>query len=314
MDKNYISHLKGLLGTTGWTQGELAKRLGVTHAALNRWLQGHAVPHARRQAAIATLYKALVGFPPLPAAERQRIMVKARALRRLHLWEIIGKNDALLEELLLEHTYNSNAIEGSTLTKKETEAVIFDKSRLPDKSLTEHLEAVNHAAVLREIFQRRYPGTITEELIRRFHRLLLQGIREDAGAYATTPRTIRGVELATTPPEEIPAMMRTLLAGWKSREPRGYGLEEIATFHAAFERIHPFADGNGRVGRLVMLMQLLAAHYPPVVIEQARKAEYYEVLEHAQRASVEPFLGFLLEEMGRTTALLAKHRLPTLKK
>lgn len=308
MAENYISQLQAILRTTGLSQGEVAARLGVTHAALNRWLHQRAIPHPRHRLAIASLYKTLVGFRPLAPRERVEVLSRARALRRPRLWATLQRHPALVDELLLEHTYNSNAIEGSTLSKKETDAVIFGKSRLPDKSLVEHLEAINHAAVLRDLLLQKSPAIVTEGLIRPLHRFLLQGIREDAGEYAIRQRVIRGVNLALTHPKDIPEEMRGLLATWRRTRRRGYGVVEVAQFHADFELIHPFADGNGRVGRLVMVIQLLAANYPPVIIETARKAEYYEVLEYAQRTSVDPFVVFLVDEIERTAHILRRYR------
>lgn len=309
MAENYISHLEALLRQAGLTQTDLARRLGVTHAALSRWLHGQAVPHPRRRQAIATLHKTLVGFRPLPAAERRRLLARARALRLPRLWEAIHRHAALRDELLLEHTYNSNAIEGSTLTRRETEAIIFDRSHVPDKSLREHLEATNHATVLREIFERKYAAAITESLVRQLHKALLHGIREDAGEYATHHRVIRGVNLALTHPRDIPEEMRGLLARWQRAARRDYTVDDVAEFHAAFELIHPFGDGNGRVGRLLLIIQLLAKGYPPVIIEQVRKAEHYEALEHAQRTSADPLMVFLVDEMERTARVLRKYRL-----
>ena len=307
MDKNYISQLHALLRVTGWSQQQLAQRLGVTHAALSRWLNGHAVPQPRRRQAIAALYKNEVGWQPLSAAEHSRLASRAHGCRMRGVWKKIRGNQELLDELLLEHTYNSNAIEGSTLNKKQTEAIIFDKARVPDKSLTEHLEATNHAAVLRDILLERYPTKVSEDLIRQLHRALLQGIREDAGSYAKHQRAIRGVDIALTHPQDIPEEMAGLLRRWRQRERHGDAVEPVAQFHADFELIHPFGDGNGRVGRLVMLFQLLKRDYPPVIIENARKAEYYEVLEFAQRKSVEPFTAFLVDEMERTRAMLRRY-------
>lgn len=307
MAENYIDQLRALLKIAELTQKELAQRLNVTQAALNRWLHVRAIPHPKRQLAIASLYKTLIGFKPLEAAERTRLLAKARVLRQPALWEKISRSSHLLEELLLEHTYNSNAIEGSTLSKKETEAVIFDKSRLPNKSLVEHLEAVNHAAVLRDIFLKKYPSVITENLTRQLHRALLQGIRHDAGEYSAYQRVIRGVNIALAHPKDIPEEMHNLMMTWRRAVRRGMTVADVTQFHATFELIHPFGDGNGRVGRLIMLIQLLAADYPPVVIENSRKAEYYEVLEYAQQKSIDPFLVFLVDEMERTAALLKKY-------
>lgn len=305
-DINYIDQLQALLRVPGMTQGVLARRLGVTYAALSRWLHGHAAPRPGHRQAIAALYKTWVGFALFTPAGRARVLAKARALRRPGIWGRIRRQPDLLDELLLEHTYNSNAIEGSTLSKKETEAVIFDHSRLPNKSLVEHLEAVNHAAVLRDIFLKKYPSVITEGVIRQLHKALLQGIRPDAGEYAAHHRSIRGVTLALTHPKDIPEEMRGLLSRWQRTARRGLTVVDVAEFHAAFELIHPFGDGNGRVGRLVMLTQLLSADYPPVVIENTRKAEYYEVLEYAQRRSADPFIMFLVEEMESTAAVLRR--------
>lgn len=307
MATNYIDQLRAILSASGWRYQQLAGRLDVTPAALSRWLNGHAVPQPRRRKAIDALYKEIVGFRPLSATERRRLVGRARRLRMRGLWKKIRGQAELLDELLLEHTYNSNAIEGSTLTKRQTETIIFDKARVPDKSLIEHLEATNHASVLRDILLGQYPAQVSEDLIRRLHRALLQGIREDAGHYSTHQRAIRGVNIALTDPKDIAEEMAGLLKGWRRREHQAYDVEPVARFHAEFELIHPFGDGNGRVGRLIMLMQLLRRDYPPVIIENARKAEYYEVLEYAQRKSVEPFIVFVVDEMERTHAMLRKY-------
>ena len=307
MDNNYISQLQAILRIRGWSQQKLAQRLGVTHAALSRWLNRHAAPQPRHRQAIASLYKEEVGFQPLSIAEQRWLASRAERFRIRGVWNKIRGNQELLDELLLEHTYNSNAIEGSTLSKKQTEAIIFDKARVPDKSLTEHLEATNHAAVLRDLLLGRYPTQVSEDLIRQLHHALLQGIREDAGSYSKYQRAIRGVDIALTHPKNIPEEMAGLLKRWRQTERRPYAIEPVAQFHADFELIHPFRDGNGRVGRLVMLVQLLKRDHPPVIIENTRKAEYYEVLEFAQRKSVEPFTVFLVDEMERTHAVLCRY-------
>ena len=307
MNQNYIEQLQAILKTSGWSQQQVAARLGVTHAALSRWLNGHAVPQPRRRQAIAVLYKNAVGFRSLSAAERGRLLVRAQRFRIRGLWRKMRGNPPLLDELLLEHTYNSNAIEGSTLTKRQTEAIIFHKAYVRDKSLTEHLEATHHASVLREILLGQYPVHVSEDLIRQLHRALLRGIREDAGRYSTYQRAIRGVDIALTHPKDVPEEMAGLLKGWRHTEGRRYTIEDVARFHADFELIHPFGDGNGRVGRLIMLMQLLKRDDPPVIIESARKAEYYDVLEYAQRKSVEPFIVFLVDEMEHTHAVLRRY-------
>ena len=305
MEENYISQIRELLKLGGFSQLELAKRLGVTFAALNRWLHGHSRPRPARIRKIHRLYKELIGYPAITQQALFGLVRTADAMKRKGLWDLIGKDQGLQDELLLEHTYNSTTIEGTTFTKKETEVVIFKKAIIPEKSLTEHLEVTNHAAVLKSIFQKKYRGPVTEDLVKELHLGLMQGIREDAGNYSKHPLRFLGVPVALTHPEDIPEEMGHLIMRWKKF--RRKTVQEISLFHIQFELIHPFGDGNGRVGRLLMTLQCLQQNFPPVVIENARKAEYYDVLEYAQRKSEGPFIAFLVDEMKTTHQLIQKY-------
>jgi Fic family protein len=307
MDKNYISLLREILASGALTQSLLAQRLGVSFAALNRWLNGHAKPHPQRIEAIAKLHRQIVGFPSFFKKELAAINRRANALRQKNLWTLIAQNEDLRNELLVEHTYNSTSIEGTTLTKKETGIVILEKGLIPDKSLREHLEVTNHAAVLRNIFQKQYREPLTEMLIRDMHQNLLQGIREDAGSYSKLHRVIRGLDIKLTHPKDIPEEMANLVLGWN--HPFRKTVLEIAAFHANFELIHPFGDGNGRIGRMIMALQCLERGYPPAIIENARKAEYYEVLEYAQKnpESDGPLANLIVDEMERTAKIIQRY-------
>ncbi len=306
MAENYIFRLRQILAKGSFTQEQLAQRLGVTFAALNRWLHGHAKPQPRRMAAIEALYKEIVGYPSVTPEKVQRAIRQADGLRTKGLWNTIARQESLQDELLLEHTYNSTSIEGTTFTKRQTEGVIFSKAMIPDKTLIEHLEITNHATALKALFQRKYQGLVNEEFIKELHKDLMQGIHPDAGHYSQHMRAIRGVNIALTHPKDISEEMRNLIKSWRAA-PRRKTIKEIANFHADFELIHPFGDGNGRVGRLLMVVQCLQGNYPPVVIENARKTEYYDVLEYAQKKSEGPFICFLVEEMERTRQLIRKY-------
>ncbi len=306
MSTNYISEIKAILGARRWTQKELAGRLGVTVAALNRWIHGHAKPHPAKQIAIARLHQEVVGFPAVTAYIVRERIHQASRFRSAALWNRIVSSQNIQEELILEHTYNSSVIEGSTFTKKETEAVIFDKSVIRHKSLIEHLEVTNHAALLHDILIKKYDEPISEKLIREFHSRLLQGIRPDAGAYSEYQRAIRGVDIVFTHPKDIPEEMVGLIKDWKKSFSKKEALGTLSDFHVRFELIHPFGDGNGRVGRLVMALQCLQTGLPPVVIENSRKAEYYDVLEYAQRKDAGPFKVFICSEMERTHRIIQK--------
>lgn len=296
---NYISLLREVIVSAKLSQSELAKRLGVTFAALNRWLNGHATPRPSSLKRIERLHRELVGYPGVDARSYGLLLRGSARLKIWGIWKRIASDVRLQERLILEHTYHSNAIEGSTLSMKETEAVIFDKSNIRGKSLVEHLEAINHAALLRDILTREIMGPVTEALVRELHARLMRGIRPDAGKYSKFQRAIRGVDLQLTHPEDIPEEMSALTRSWKRSARKGATIESIAEYHVAFESIHPFGDGNGRVGRLIMALQCLEADYPPALIENDRKAEYYEVLEHAQRKDSKPFILFICDEIRR---------------
>ena len=307
MDKNYIQFINEILSRVPMTQKELADELGVTFAALNRWVNGHAAPHPKRIEAIKKLHRLKVGYPSITAYEIQGLIQKACRFRRKHIRKLFGRHQSLAEELVLEHTYNSTTIEGNTMTKREAEAVIFSKKVIRDRTLVEHLEMTNHASVFRHVLSGEYRGPVTEDLIKSIHRDLMNGIREDAGHYSKYQRVIRGLDIALTHPEDISEEMNSLVRAWNRKW--DVTIKDIADFHSSFELIHPFGDGNGRVGRLVMTIQCLEAGYLPLVIENERKLEYYDVLEYAQRKADGPFIAFLADELGRTDKIFRKYKL-----
>jgi len=311
MNKNYIEQLQAILTATGWPQVKLAKELKITFAALNRWLNKRAIPHPSSKADIYQLYKELVGIQPLSRELIEKLTKELEQEKKKHknIKEIIKDNKSLREDLLLELTYNSNAIEGSTLTKKETETIIFDHGHISDKSYIEHLEATNHASALTRIFDGEFINRpISEKTIKKLHSILMQGIRDDVGKYSKHQRAIRGVDLTLPHPEDIPFEMRRFI---RQINKPGKGLsiiEHISEMHASFEAIHPFGDGNGRVGRLIMTVQLLKAGYPPCLVEQNRKAKYYETLEFAQKKSSSHLIEFVVQGILKGFAIIRKHK------
>ena len=292
--KSYISLIQQIIQKTGWPQSRLAEEVGVSFATVNRWLNGHTKPHPGQLRRIEQVFKAVVGIAPVPLEDIAGLFKKIAAQRKR--FPDIGKclrDQRIVEEFLLELTYHSDAIEGSTLTKRQTEAVLFDKAVIKDKGLIEHLEAANHAVILREIFQGGFSGPVMEEMIKSIHKALMQGIREDAGMYARFHRGIRGVDLVLPAPQDIPEEMAVLCQ--RINRGRGHPIEHIAQMHADFEAVHPFSDGNGRVGRLLMIVQLIQQGFAPCLITVERKAQYYESLEYAQKKSPTHLARFVAE-------------------
>jgi Fic family protein len=287
-------------------QAELAADLGVTRATLNRWLNAGVEPHKSHLERINKLYRERVQYSSLGANDLKRFIADAKRLTNKKLWKQIAANEKLQDELILQHTYNSTTIEGTTFTKHQASAVIFDKANITNKTLIEHLEVINHAALSRDIFEQDIDSLkITEELILDLHSRLMQGISDDAGSYSRHHRAIRGLDIQLCHSDDIEDEMRSLLSDWN--KPRTKTIADIAKFHADFELIHPFGDGNGRIGRMLMVMQCLVLGYPPVIVEYKRKADYYAVLEYAQTESELPLIEFLVEEMQETALVVAKY-------
>lgn len=188
--------------------------------------------------------------------------------------------DSLLQILdeaeIPESVYNSNAIENSTLTLKETEKILMQMELARDVDLREVYEAKNLARVIEYIRQKAQVADLSEELVLFLHQMLL-GIIDDsiAGRYRGKGEYVRvGTHIASAP-EQIGQLMNQLLLNYSS-DHATYFLDKIAQFHLEFERIHPFNDGNGRIGRMLMNYQLLRLGYPPVIIRNKEKDDYYK--------------------------------------
>lgn len=302
---NYIGRIREILEKNGWAQAQFAQELGVTFATVNRWLNGHHRPHLSQIRQIERLYKNIIGIIPVTKQEIGRIISQLEAKKKQYpdIKKIL-RDGKISEEFLLELTYNSDAIEGNTLTKKETEAIIFNNASIQDKSLVEHLEAVNHTVILKDIFSGKIGCPVDEELIKKTHKILMQGIWDDAGEYARLKRAIRGVDLALPSPADIPEEMRLFLN--KVNNSQRHPIEHIARMHADFEAIHPFGDGNGRIGRLIMIVQLIHCGFAPCIITVNEKSRYYELLEYAQKKSETHLVCFLAEAVLKGYELIGK--------
>jgi len=189
----------------------------------------------------------------------------------------------LREYFLVDWTYNSNAIEGNTLTLLETK-VVLEGITVGGKSLREHFEVVNHKEAIlyvEELISNKEP--LTEHIIKQLHYLILKNIRDrDAGKYREVNVLITGSKHVPPMNSLVPPRMRELMDWLYSDEANDlHPIEKAARFHHDFVYIHPFVDGNGRTGRLLMNLLLMQNGYPITVIKNARRHEYYKALEKA---------------------------------
>jgi Fic family protein/DNA-binding XRE family transcriptional regulator len=267
----------------GLTQTKLAEKLGVSFPTLNSWKSGKSTPRRKPQALIDELFLEVTGQKIIPddmlVAKKQAILQKSKSHRNI-IAEILDNPD-VRDQFILKLTYHSNSIEGSTLTEPDTAAILFDNAALPNKSLTEQLEAKNHQTALNYLFDYiAKKEKIGEALVLKLHSILMNGIRPDAGLYRNHAIRIIGVHLPTANHMSIPKLMPEVMKQITKEKKEIIALS--TGVHSKFEQIHPFGDGNGRVGRLLMNAMLLEANIAPAVILQQQKQLYYTYLYKAQ--------------------------------
>lgn len=209
-----------------------------------------------------TLKARLSGLRPLPA----------EALKKIE------------EAFAIEYTYESNRIEGNTLTLQETELVVNEGVTIAGKSMREHLEAINHAEAIDYIKDFAKNGIeISERTIKEIHALVLHGInRENAGRYRSVPVMISGSTHVPPQPYLLEKQMEDFIIKFREMEAEKVHPVLIAAFlHDELVRIHPFIDGNGRTSRLLMNLYLLRNGFTLVALKgnNEEKISYYKALE-----------------------------------
>lgn len=175
-----------------------------------------------------------------------------------------------------ENVYNSNAIENSTLTLKETEKILLEQEVSREVSVREIFEAKNLARVIEYKRNNSQRLELAKENILLLHKMLIGGINDSiAGRLRKKGEYVRvGLHIAP-PPENIKKMLESIILEYSSNL-ESYFLDKIAKFHLDFETIHPFCDGNGRIGRVIANLQLLALGFPRIIIRNKEKNVYYE--------------------------------------
>ena len=185
-----------------------------------------------------------------------------------------GELQRLRDEFLVEYTYNSNAIEGNTLTLQET-ALVLEGVTIDRKPLKEHLEAVGHRDAFLYIQQLVTDKVLlSESIIKQIHTLVLMDKPEDRGTYRRVAVRIMGASHEPPDPVLVPEKMESLMKDFTNK--KMHPIESAAMFHLMFEGIHPFIDGNGRTGRLVMNFTLMQNGYPPIDVKFSDRKRYYD--------------------------------------
>ena len=245
-------------------------------------------------------------------ATPQPVRTRIRDLRRQYE-ALRGGKESLLAMIdaaeIPESVYNSNAIENSTLTLGETERVLLQQALARNVTVREVFEARNLARVVEYTRNKAVADELTRELIMLLHQMLIGGIDDEiAGRFRRTGEYVRvGTHIAPAP-ERIESMMAATLRDYAS-DLDSYFLDKIALFHLRFETIHPFCDGNGRMGRVLINFQLYQLGLPPIIIRDKEKDIYYQAfrdyLERDRSRTMERILALaLLEAMHKRLSYL----------
>ena len=265
--------LERLLKEKGISKTDLSRNLGISTRTIAKIAKG-------KRLSERTLQK-IAGYLGTSSDRLMRELSDNAILQRLRDEKELNLSGGLYHELQVMMAYNSNHIEGSKLSEEQTR-LIFETSTIDagdGVSVDDILETVHHFRAVDYVIDCA-EEELTEDMIKRLHFILKHDTTDSrlpwfaVGEYKTRANVVGGRE--TSRPSEVHEHMASLLAAYNAQEKAS--LEDIVGFHAEFERIHPFQDGNGRVGRLIALKECLRFGITPFVIEDSKKHFYYRGL------------------------------------
>jgi Fic family protein len=221
------------------------------------------------------------------------LVAELKGMRPLNQTEL----KRLRDEFIIENTYDSNAIEGSTLTLRETALILQEGVTIAGKGIKEHLDAVGHKEAFEyviELADKNAP--LNERTIKELHSIVLMNDRENAGKYRSIPVRILGAKHTPPQPYLVPVQMEGLIADYEQIKANKHIIEAVAEFHLRFESIHPFIDGNGRTGRLILNLELIKAGLLPVNVKFTDRQRYYSCFDtFALEQTCEPLATLISE-------------------
>ena len=220
----------------------------------------------------------------------------------------------LREEFVIESSYNSNAIEGNTITLRETVLILKEGITIAEKPIREHLDIIGFKDAFNYIYELVANNEpLTERAIKDIHSLVLIGSAENRGVYRKIPVRILGAENEPTAPYLIAEEMQRLIEKYQQKLTALHTIEAISWLHLAFESIHPFIDGNGRTGRLLINFELLKQGYLPIDIKFTNRAKYYQCFDDFHKnqqsavALTELIADYEIQELDRYLRILEKY-------
>lgn len=292
---NIQALLQQILTASGMSQDKLAGRLGVSFPTLNSWVNGKSTP---RQGAVETISVLAAEILGSDSVDPKRLAeLKNTASRQKYSVRKLLNNREVLDNLTVGFTYHTNATEGSTMSEADVRSILLSNKLLRNHTQVEQREAINHQTAIHFLLDELSLDRevqFTPDLVRAVHLRLMNGIISNAGQWRDHGVRIHGSSVPLANFIKIPELM----ANWcnsingETKDPIGL----LASSHAAFERIHPFSDGNGRTGRLLLFALALKLGLVPPILPRDRKSAYYKYLELAQTRDVtDPLEAYIAE-------------------
>jgi len=280
-DVKIINKLKKLR-SIGFTKQSLAYKLGVSLPTINSWEHGKSEPREAYKKKIIALYEQSFGIAKLQTDVLDNKRKKVLELKDKNILHNIFNSQEILDQLTLKITYNTNTIEGNTMTEGDTADVLFNKRVLENHTLTEQLEATNHRKAFLLALHLSKKKEIKVADILDLHRILMAGILDNAGMLRNHNVRILGSNVPLANYLKLEKLMGEFVNIYNKKLKQDEIIKHIAKSHADFEQMHPFSDGNGRIGRLLMTILALKHNLPPVLVLKDRKNAYYKYLRQAQ--------------------------------
>jgi len=286
--------VKFIMEMGGMSQADIARALEIDYKTVNRWINENKVPHSGYRQKLYELFIQKVDLALLINKVKKTYKNPLRAIK---------DDPEMYNRFLVALTYNSNAIEGSTLTEKDTEEIIIKGNVLANKGQKEQQEAINHKAALEFVFSKvKKDFKIDGDFILDVHRMIMHGVSKDAGSIRKVNVAIRGLQKKLPHYQFAPQLFKEFVSDVNKYE--GNVIKKIAINHYEFEEMHPFSDGNGRVGRLVSIAQLLSKGFPPGVIQNKDRERYYYALQMGDIRRFDTMAQFLAESILKGYAVI----------
>ena len=203
----------------------------------------------------------------------------------------------LFDRFTANFTYESDAIEGSTLTLKDVEIVLFENKVPKGVELREVYETRNSREVMELILNKKFD--VSEKSLKKMHKMLMKDIDKRTG-YKRFPNVIPGAQFKSSPPEKVPGDMKELMKWYTKNKGKMSPVMLAAQLHGKFEKIHPFPDGNGRVGRWLTTVILVNEDYPPLIIRKTQRDSYRAALNAFDYGHADKLERFFLDKYKKT--------------